>query len=130
MSIFDSTKTKDGKPMPPLYGGAKDLSYVHTGKEDVEITPKDLYNQKYSFRTQDEFKYLVSYYLDAMKKKKGFTNEQLCENVGKSPTAFAVMKYDGVSTFELFMRWCYALGIDPVQTFKKCLELARHFRNK
>jgi len=113
----------------PKVGGVRDLSNVKL-RDDFEITRADLYSQKHSFATEDEFKYLVSHYFDAVRRKKGLTVTQMAKRMNKAESSFNVMKYDGVSTFELFFKYCRALGIDPVLTLNKCLKFFSEFRKK
>ena len=94
-----------------------------------KITPDDLISEKYGFATEKEFKFLVSHYLDAVRKKEKIKSEVLARRMNKSESAFSVMKHYGISTFEAFFEYCEALGLNPVKVIKRCLELQSHFQN-
>lgn len=120
-------KKKKKKKELPRYGGARDLSHVGAGHRKIIITPKDVVSQ-YSYETSDEFKFLLSHYLDAVRRKKGYNAHELSRSINRSHHSFSVMKFSGVSTFEVFFAWCRALGIDPLTTLRNCLDLASHFK--
>lgn len=125
---------KDGerrrKPLPKyggVRGGLSDKSLNFSNP--LELTADD-FICKYTFQSESEFKYLLAMYLDKVRKHRGYKSADISRRMGKDSSYFAVTKYYGISTFEVWLKICSVLTLDPVKAFDECLGFFRTLKNR
>lgn len=97
--------------------------------DEYEVDPEEIKTDRYALNKDEEFKHIVGQYLSIMRKRRKVLSEDLSAILGKDPSAVAVMKHYGMSSFELFIQYCNALKINPVKAFEECIKLFEHFKN-